>query len=56
MEKLVHAKNIEELFGAVTVSQRKWQRLLLAKLQEDEERTIPRRPPPAPRAPPGNRP
>jgi hypothetical protein len=54
MEKLVHAKNVEELFGAVTVSQRKWQPLLLAKLQE--ERALPRPPPPVPIAPPGNRP
>lgn len=45
MEELVHAKNAEELFGAVTVKQMKGRPLLLTKLMQ---RRPPQSPPPSP--------
>jgi hypothetical protein len=44
MEKLAHATAAEELFGAVTVNQRKGRPLLLAKLMQQR----PSEPPPPP--------
>jgi hypothetical protein len=53
MDKLDHAKDIEELSGTVTVKQRKCQPSLLAKLIA-QPRT-PETPPTLPKAPPGPR-
>ncbi len=53
MENIVHAKDIEELSEAVTVTQRKGQPLLLAKLMQKRP---PEPPPQSLTAPPGSRP
>jgi hypothetical protein len=53
MENIVHAKDIEELSEAVTVTQRKGQPLLLAKLMQQKP---PAPPPPSLTAPPGPHP
>jgi hypothetical protein len=56
MEKLVHAKDIEELSVAVTIKQRKDQPLLLAKLISGPQPRDPASPPPLLTAPSGPHP